>query len=226
MSSLLYNCLKMEIKIEFFSQQIRNLREAKSLTQEELAHELGVSRQSIISLERGKCLPSLPLAFSLADIFDLTLENFFYPEEENRNDIHVQLLPQNLVLIGGEDNELDDNSFENEFVNTSGPAVNMYENKSDIVVEAEVPGIVEDDLQIEISEEYLTIKGSRNIDSSDKQFFTNEFVSGSFSRRVNLPVKIDQNEAEAELKNGILIIVLPRLTVVTQVPIKIKINKK
>lgn len=69
----------MEIKIELFSQQIRNLREARQLTQEELAHELGVSRQSIISLERGKCLPSLPLALSLADVFDLVLEDIIQP---------------------------------------------------------------------------------------------------------------------------------------------------
>ena len=225
MSSLLYTYLKMEIKIEFFSQQIRNLREAKSLTQEELAHELGISRQSIISLERGKCLPSLPLAFSLADIFDLTLENFFYPEEENRNDGHVELVPQNLVLISSADDVIDD-SIENEFEDTSWPAVNMYENNDEVVVEAEVPGMAENDLQIEISEEYLTIKGSRNINNDDKKFFTNEFTSGSFSRKVNFPVKIDRNKAEAELKNGILKIVLPCLTVVTQVPIKIKINKK
>lgn len=69
----------MHIEIEFFSQQIKNLREAKQLTQEELAHELGISRQSIISLERGRCLPSLPLALSLADVFDLVLEDIIQP---------------------------------------------------------------------------------------------------------------------------------------------------
>lgn len=72
----------MHIEIEFFSQQIRNLRESHQLTQEELAHELGVSRQSIIALERGRCLPSLPLALSLADAFDLVLEDIIQPGHE------------------------------------------------------------------------------------------------------------------------------------------------
>jgi len=72
----------LEIEIEFFSQQIRSLREEHQLTQEELAHRLGVSRQSIISLERGRCLPSLPLALSLADLFHLVLEDILRPVEE------------------------------------------------------------------------------------------------------------------------------------------------
>ena len=65
----------MEIRIEFFSQQIKHLREEHQLTQEELAHQLGISRQSIIAFERGRCLPSLPLAMSLADLFDLMLDS-------------------------------------------------------------------------------------------------------------------------------------------------------
>lgn len=72
----------MEIRIEFFSQQIKHLREEHQLTQEELAHQLGISRQSIIAFERGRCLPSLPLAMSLADFFDLVLEDILRPVEE------------------------------------------------------------------------------------------------------------------------------------------------
>ena len=60
----------MEIEIEFFSNRIKNLREERHFTQEELAHNLGVSRQSIIAFERGRCLPSLPLALSIADLFE------------------------------------------------------------------------------------------------------------------------------------------------------------
>lgn len=82
----------MEIEIKFFSQQIRNLREEHHLTQEALAHELGVSRQSIISLERGRCLPSLPLAMSMADLFDLMVEDILRPTERQFEDI-----PQRLV---------------------------------------------------------------------------------------------------------------------------------
>jgi len=82
----------MEIEIKFFSQQIRNLREEHSWTQEELAHQLGVSRQSIIALERGRCLPSLPLAMSMADLFDLMVEDILRPSEHQLLDT-----PQKLV---------------------------------------------------------------------------------------------------------------------------------
>lgn len=72
----------MEIEIEFFSQNLRNLREEREMTQENLAHILGVSRQSIISLERGRCLPSLPLAIHFAEVFNMDLEDILRPIDE------------------------------------------------------------------------------------------------------------------------------------------------
>jgi putative transcriptional regulator len=72
----------MEIQIEFFSQNLKNLREEREMTQEALAHVLGVSRQSIIALERGKCLPSLPLAIHFAEVFNMALEDILRPGEQ------------------------------------------------------------------------------------------------------------------------------------------------
>lgn len=51
-------------------------------SQQRLADELGVSRQTIISIERGKFDPSLPLAFRLAAIFDSTIEELFFPDDQ------------------------------------------------------------------------------------------------------------------------------------------------
>ncbi|MGL4798649.1 MAG: helix-turn-helix transcriptional regulator [Cellulosilyticaceae bacterium] len=61
---------------------VRNLREKNSLTQQDLADQLGVSRQTIISLENGKYNPSIMLAYRLAKIFSLTIEDVFLFEEE------------------------------------------------------------------------------------------------------------------------------------------------
>jgi putative transcriptional regulator len=72
----------MEIQIEFFSQNLRNLREEREMTQENLARILGVSRQSIIALERGRCLPSLPLVIHFAEVFDMALEDILRPTSE------------------------------------------------------------------------------------------------------------------------------------------------
>ncbi|MDQ1053648.1 putative transcriptional regulator [Arthrobacter sp. SORGH_AS 212] len=49
-------------------------------SQQRLADQLGVSRQTIISIERGRFDPSLPLAFRLARIFETTLEELFLPD--------------------------------------------------------------------------------------------------------------------------------------------------
>ncbi|MEG9249994.1 helix-turn-helix transcriptional regulator [Arthrobacter sp. Soc17.1.1.1] len=50
-------------------------------SQQKLADELGVSRQTVISIERGRFDPSLPLAFRLAAIFGMSLEELFFPDD-------------------------------------------------------------------------------------------------------------------------------------------------
>ncbi|NLW44274.1 MAG: helix-turn-helix transcriptional regulator [Syntrophomonadaceae bacterium] len=61
--------------------RLRELRERDSLTQEDLAARVGVSRQTIISLERGRYNPSLLLAYKLARVFGLRIEDVFIFED-------------------------------------------------------------------------------------------------------------------------------------------------
>lgn len=61
--------------------RIRELREREGITQEELAHRLGVSRQTIIAIENDKYNPTLQLAFKFARIFGLSIEALFHYEE-------------------------------------------------------------------------------------------------------------------------------------------------
>ncbi|MDF7641621.1 helix-turn-helix transcriptional regulator [Bifidobacterium sp. ESL0784] len=56
------------------------LRQQHQLSQAALADSVGVSRQTIISIEKGRFDPSLPLAFRLAELFDCTIEDIFTPE--------------------------------------------------------------------------------------------------------------------------------------------------
>ncbi len=60
---------------------LRELREKEGLTQEDLAARVGVSRQTIISLERGRYNPSLLLAYKLARVFGLKIEEVFLLDE-------------------------------------------------------------------------------------------------------------------------------------------------
>ena len=55
------------------------LRAAKGWTQADLAQQLGVSRQTVISIERGRFDPSLPLAFQIAQVFGQSIEQIFDP---------------------------------------------------------------------------------------------------------------------------------------------------
>jgi putative transcriptional regulator len=61
---------------------VRAQRTQEGLSQAELANALGVSRQTVISIENGRYLPSLPLAFRIARLFDRPIEKMFSPEDE------------------------------------------------------------------------------------------------------------------------------------------------
>jgi putative transcriptional regulator len=58
------------------------LRAERDWSQAELAERLGVSRQTVNALEAGKYDPSLPLAFKIAQLFALRIEEIFFPEED------------------------------------------------------------------------------------------------------------------------------------------------
>lgn len=66
----------------FVKNCLEDLRKERSLNQEELASALGVSRQTIISLEKGKYNPSILLAFKIAKYFEKKIEDIFIYEEE------------------------------------------------------------------------------------------------------------------------------------------------
>jgi putative transcriptional regulator len=60
---------------------VRDQRTRRGLSQSDLAKALDVSRQTIISIEKGRFVPSLPLAIALARYFDVTVEDLFHPDE-------------------------------------------------------------------------------------------------------------------------------------------------
>ncbi|MDU7890384.1 MAG: helix-turn-helix transcriptional regulator [Finegoldia magna] len=62
---------------------ISQLRKENKITQEELANEVGVTRQTITSIENGKYIASLPLAFKIAKFFGMKIEDVFTMEEDD-----------------------------------------------------------------------------------------------------------------------------------------------
>ena len=72
------DCLAVPVRND-----LKVLRAQRSWTQARLAEELGVSRQTVNALEAGRYDPSLPLAFTIARVFGLTIEEIFFPDDES-----------------------------------------------------------------------------------------------------------------------------------------------
>lgn len=66
---------------------LEKLRQEKGIKQEDLAKAMGVSRQTIGSLENGRYNPSIVLAFKLANFFNLSIEDIFIYEEKNNENL-------------------------------------------------------------------------------------------------------------------------------------------
>lgn len=68
--------------MNFVKAKLKVFRAMRDLTQEALAKEIGVTRQTVIAIEKGKYNPSLELAFKLARYFDASIEDIFIYESE------------------------------------------------------------------------------------------------------------------------------------------------
>ncbi len=218
----------IKIYISRVSRKIKNLREKKNLTQEELADQLGISRQSIISVEKGKCLPSLPLALHLANIFDMPIENIFLNEKKGGANMHPRhLMP--LSPFGDLDRFFNNEEPPNSPKRRSFvfPAVNVKQSDKDIILTADIPGMNADDLDIEVGDDFIDIRGERKeeIEEKDEGYFHRESIYGSFARRIPIPCELQPEKAQADIQNGQLKLVIPKKEATKPKVTKVKVKK-
>lgn len=92
------------------------------------------------------------------------------------------------------------------------PSVDVKETDKEIVVKAELPGIDEQDIEVLLSENALTIKGEKKEEKEEKtkQYHRVERAYGAFNRMIPLPGGMDMEKAKSIYKNGILTIKLPK----------------
>jgi HSP20 family protein len=90
--------------------------------------------------------------------------------------------------------------------------VDVFEEKDEVVVKAEVPGLSKEDLDVTLTESTLTIKGEKKKEEElrDKDYHRIERSYGSFARSLELPAEVKTDQAKASFKNGILEIRLPK----------------
>lgn len=95
---------------------------------------------------------------------------------------------------------------------TFAPAFDVKETKEAFIFTADLPGIAEKDLQVQLSDNRLTISGKRESEKTEQSdtFYTTERSYGSFSRSFTLPDGLDSEKVRAELKNGVLSVTAPK----------------
>lgn len=98
---------------------------------------------------------------------------------------------------------------------TWSPAVDIYETDNDIVLKAELPGMSQEDIQLEIRENVLTLKGERKQERQveESNYHRVERSYGTFQRMFTLPNAIQQDRVKARYKDGILEVTMPKAEV-------------
>ncbi|MFH0712752.1 MAG: Hsp20/alpha crystallin family protein [Candidatus Jorgensenbacteria bacterium] len=146
-------------------------------------------------------------------------------EQNNKDDIFVELAkvksePKPLQI------ETKDENFELDEESEGQLTVDVYQDKEGIIVQSTVAGIDPNDLEINITNESVTIRGKREkIEKiEDKDYFYQECFWGRFSRSIILPEEVDPEKSTAVLRNGVLTIKMPKLNRKKAKKLKVKID--
>jgi HSP20 family protein len=104
------------------------------------------------------------------------------------------------------------------------PVIDMYQDDENVVVKAQLPGLSEDDVQISVTDDILTLRGEFKQESEEegKAYHIREQRYGSFERTIPLPTDVQVGKAKALFEKGILTITLPKAEKVKPKTINIK----
>ncbi|MCO6413457.1 MAG: Hsp20/alpha crystallin family protein [Thiogranum sp.] len=93
------------------------------------------------------------------------------------------------------------------------PKVDLIDKDSEILLRAEVPGVTKDNLEVTMTDDSVTIRGTSQHEEKEEEgdYYYSETSRGEFSRSVTLPAHVDGSKATATYKDGILELTLPKL---------------
>jgi len=93
-----------------------------------------------------------------------------------------------------------------------GPALDLYEDKDELIVKVEVPGLKKEDIEVTLQEGTLTISGERKLDETrqEAQIHRTERFNGRFQRSIALPTLVAADKVKAAYVDGILTVTLPK----------------
>ena len=104
------------------------------------------------------------------------------------------------------------------------PAMDLVETETDFILKADLPGMAESDVHIELEDNVLTISGDRKAEHEERKagYYRVERSFGSFRRSLTLPEGIDPESVKATFRNGVLEVTVPKPA--QQVPRKVQIS--
>ena len=90
------------------------------------------------------------------------------------------------------------------------PAVDVVESEKAYEITAELPGMDEKDIEVKVTDGSLTIKGEKQEEKEEKDYYLRERHYGSFERSFELPESVEPDKIEASFKKGVLTVTLPK----------------
>ncbi|MCS7150033.1 MAG: Hsp20/alpha crystallin family protein [Caldimicrobium sp.] len=107
------------------------------------------------------------------------------------------------------------------------PAVDVSETEDAIIVKADLPGVKPEDIEINIVDNVLTLKGEkkREVEEKKENFYRVERFYGSFMRAIQLPTEVEIEKVKAQYKDGVLKVCLPKKPEEKKKVIKVEVEK-
>ncbi len=108
------------------------------------------------------------------------------------------------------------------------PAIDMYEDKDNVIIETQLAGIQPENVQISIENDTICIKGEgeKHSEVDEKNYYRKEIRRGSFYRSIQLPAHVQGDRAEAIAEDGVLKIMIPKTPETKPKTIKIATKNK
>ncbi len=102
------------------------------------------------------------------------------------------------------------------------PPVDIYESKDAIVILADMPGVAPEGVDVDLRDNQLTLTGKVKFEENKERMLLQEYGVGDFYRQFTLSSRIDQGKIEASMKDGVLVLTLPKAEVAKPKKITVK----
>jgi HSP20 family molecular chaperone IbpA len=184
------------------SLRLREIRRERNLSQEELARQLGISRQAIIALEQGASLPSLPVIMALLRVLDIPFQQLLTDSWSPFRVFDTQTPASDASSLA---------TYRHSEGSLQIP-VQVTEDEGTIYVIAELAGVKDEDVTVDMSPQHVLIMAiKRPVTANETNMHIQEILYGPLMRILSLPCPINTTDAQAEFNRGQLYLKLPKL---------------